>query len=157
MKCFTKLRIAAIAVVAVALIGVSGTTALAQSTTEGAIGGLVYDPSAAIAPGATVVARNTGTNSTAEGVSDGNGRFLVIGLAPGVYTVEVTLGAIASYRRENVIVEVGRVTNLDVTLRLGGQTETIQVTVSTPIINLEKSDFSNNINQTQIAYLPTNT
>jgi hypothetical protein len=157
MKCFTKLRIAAIAVVAVALIGVSGTTAIAQSTTEGAIGGLVYDPSAAIAPGATVVARNTGTNTTAEGVSDGNGRFLVIGLAPGVYTVEVTLGAIASYRRDNVIVEVGRVTNIDVTLRLGGQVETVQVTVSTPIINLEQSDFSNNINQTQIAYLPTNT
>ncbi len=157
MRFSTKLPRAAAVVVALTLFAASSGTVLAQSTTEGAIGGLVYDPSEAIAPGATVVARSAATNSTTEAVSDGNGRFLVIGLRPGVYTVEVSLGGLATYRRENVIVEVGRVTNLDVALRLAGQVETVQVTASTPIINFEQSDFSNNINQTQIAYLPTNT
>jgi outer membrane receptor protein involved in Fe transport len=157
MRFLTKLPLARATVVALSLIGAFSTSALGQSTTAGAIGGLVYDPTEAIAPGATVVARNVGTNTTAEAVSDANGRFLVTNLQPGVYAVEVSLGGLATYRRDNVIVEVGRVTNLDVALRLAGQVETVQVTASAPIINFEQSDFSNNINQTQIAYLPTNT
>ena len=38
-----------------------------------------------------------------------------------------------------------------------GQTETIVVVAESPVINLEQSDFSTNINQTTIANLPTNT
>jgi hypothetical protein len=139
------------------LMGMASLPALAQSTVDGAIGGLVSDQSGAVAPGATVVTRNVATNSTAEAVSDGNGRFIVTGLQPGVYAVEISLTGLATQRRDNVTVEVGRVTNLDVTLQVAGQQEVIQVTASTPIINTEQSDFSTNINQTQIAYLPTNT
>ncbi len=129
----------------------------AQSTTDGAIGGLVADPSGGIVPGATVVARNVATNSAAEAVTDGNGRFSVIRLAPGTYNVEVSLSGFAPYKRDNVIVEVGRTTNLDVRLGVAGQTETVEVVAQTPLINLEQADFSTNINQTTIANLPTNT
>ena len=55
----------------------------AQSTTEGAIGGLVVDQSKAIVPGATISARNVATNSVSEGTSDTAGRFQIIHLAPG--------------------------------------------------------------------------
>src|SRR6185295_7842672 len=129
----------------------------AQSTTEGAIGGLVIDPSGAIVPGATATARNIATNSTGEAVTDANGRFQVIRLAPGTYAVEVSLSGFAPYRRDNIIVEVGRTTNLEVKLGVAGQTETVQVVAQSPLINLEQADFSTNINQTTIANLPTNT
>ena len=129
----------------------------AQSTTEGAIGGLVVDPSAAIVPGATVTARNVATNSTGEAVTDANGRFQVIRLAPGTYAVEVSLTGFAPYRRDNIIVEVGRTTNLDVRLGVAGTTEVVEVVAQSPLINLEQADFSTNINQTTIANLPTNT
>ena len=101
--------------------------------------------------------RNVATNAASDAASDANGRFLVINLAPGVYTVEVTLSGFAPYKRDNVIVEVGRTTTLDVGLGLAGQAETVQVTAESPIINTEQSDFSTNINQTTIANLPTNT
>ena len=130
---------------------------LAQSTTAGAIGGLVADQSKAAVPGATVTARSVATNSTADAVSDANGRFTIINLAPGVYTVEVSLSGFAPFKRDNVIVEVGRTTTLDVGLGVAGQAETVQVTAETPIINTDQSDFSTNINQTTIANLPTNT
>ncbi len=130
---------------------------LAQSTTAGAIGGVIVDQSRATVPGASVTIRNVATNSAAEGVSDGSGRFLVINLAPGVYAVDVSLTGFAPYKRDNVIVEVGRTTNLDVSLGLAGQVETVQVTAESPIINTEHSDFSTNINQTTINNLPTNT
>jgi len=140
-----------------AFVCAAGPRLLAQSTTAGAIGGLVADQSKASVPGATVTVRNVATNAASDAASDVNGRFLVINLAPGVYTVEVTLSGFSPYKRDNVIVEVGRTTTLDVGLGLAGQVETVQVTAESPIINTEQSDFSTNINQTTIANLPTNT
>jgi len=80
----------------------------AQTTTEGAIGGLVLDQSKATIPGATVTARNVATNAAGEATTDVSGRFQVIHLAPGVYNVEVTLAGFAPYKQNNVVVEVGR-------------------------------------------------
>jgi Carboxypeptidase regulatory-like domain/TonB dependent receptor len=131
--------------------------AFGQSTTDGAIGGLVADQTGASLPGVSVTARNVATNASAESITDTAGRFLVIRLQPGIYVVEVTLPGFATNRRENVIVEVGRVTNLDIALAVAGQTETVDVVGQSPIINTDQSDFSTNINQTTIANLPTNT
>ena len=142
---------------ALALILASSSPALAQSTTDGAIGGLVADQTGGSLPGVTVTARNLATNAVAEGTTDSTGRFLVIRLQPGVYTVEVALAGFATQQRANIIVEVGRVTNLDIALGVAGQTETVNVVGESPIINTEQSDFSTNINQTTIANLPTNT
>jgi hypothetical protein len=125
----------------------------AQSTTEGAVGGLVVDQSKGVLPGATVNARNVATNSTASTTTDESGHFTVIRLQPGTYSVEVTLTGFATQTR-NVVVEVGRVTNLDITLGVAGQTETVSVVAETPVINRETSDLSTNINQTSLNNLP---
>jgi hypothetical protein len=132
-------------------------SAAAQSTTEGAIGGVVSDQTRAVVPGASVVVRNVATNAAGEATTDATGHFSVIHLQPGVYSVAVMLSGFGSYKQENVVVEVGRTTNLDVLLGVAGQAETVEVTAQTPIINTEQSDFSTNINQTTIANLPTNT
>ena len=83
--------------------------------------------------------------------------FLVINLAPGVYSVEVTLSGFRPYKRDNVIVEVGRTTTLDVGLGRRRSGRDGAGHGRSPIINTEQSDFSTNINQTTIANLPTNT
>ena len=69
----------------------------AQSTTEGAIGGLVVDQSKAVLPGVTVTARNVATNSATTTTTDESGHFTVIRLQPGTYAVEVTLSGFAPY------------------------------------------------------------
>jgi carboxypeptidase family protein/TonB-dependent receptor-like protein len=148
-------------VCAIWLIVVAGLTSAspsyAQSQTEGAIGGTVTDQSNSVLPGASVTVRNIATNSVAEAVTDGVGRFLVIRLQPGVYSVTASLDGFSSFKQENVVVEVGRTTSLDVSLGIAGQAETVVVTGQSPIINTEQSDFSTNIDQTTINNLPTNT
>jgi outer membrane receptor protein involved in Fe transport len=129
----------------------------AQSTTEGAIGGSVSDQLNAVLPGVSITVRNLATNSTAEATTDTTGRFLVVRLQPGVYVVTASLDGFAPFKQENVVVEVGRVTSIDVSLGIAGQAETVIVTGQSPIINTELSDFSTNIDQTSIANLPTNT
>src|SRR5206468_5534980 len=60
--------------------------AFAQSTTDGAISGVVTDQSGAVVPGANATALNLGTGASASGKSDEGGRFLITHLAPGVYS-----------------------------------------------------------------------
>jgi len=125
-----------------------------QSTTEGAIGGTVTDQTKAVVPGATVTTKNSATNATATTVTDTNGHFTVVRLNPGSYSVEVNLSGFTPFNQGGVIVEVGRVTNLDVTISVGGQVETVSVLAQAPVINRESSDLSTNINQTSLANLP---
>ena len=156
MTCYRKWHFTRTLCTVFVLTVLSGSLVNGQSLTDGAIGGQVTDPQKAGIPGATVLVRNPATNASAEATSDGNGRFLVIRLQPGTYSVEVMLAGFAPYKRD-VIVEIGRATNLDIGLGVAGQVETVQVTAETPVVNTEQSDLSTNINQTAIANLPTNT
>ena len=130
--------------------------AAAQSTTDGAIGGLVKDPNGAVVPNATVTVRNEGTNKESTTTSDDEGRFRVVQLQPGNYTVTIGVTGFAPFSQQNVVVEVGRVTSLDIPLSISGSTEQVEVTAEAPVINTTQQDFSNNINQTSINELPIN-
>ncbi|HYL86548.1 MAG TPA: TonB-dependent receptor [Candidatus Angelobacter sp.] len=128
----------------------------AQSTTDGAIGGVVIDPSSAVVPGAIVTTHNLGTSSTATATTDGSGRYLVGHLQPGVYSLEISAKGFAPFKATNITVEVGRVTSIDATLGVQAQVEEIVATAEAPVMVTDRADFSTNINQTTIENLPIN-
>lgn len=128
----------------------------AQSTTDGAIGGTVTDPSGAVVPGAGVTATNLGTSSTATASTDGSGRYLVGHLQPGVYSVEVTAKGFGGFKATHITVEVGRVTTIDASIDVQALAETIVATAEAPVMVTDRADFSTNINQTTIDNLPIN-
>jgi hypothetical protein len=130
--------------------------AVAQSTTDGAIGGTVFDQTQALVPGAKITVVNTGTNFETSVTSDEFGKFRAMRLQPGLYTVTAEAGNFAPSRVSNVVVEVGRVTELELTLAAGAKTEVVEVTGEAPVINTLQQDFSANINQTSINELPIN-
>jgi len=128
----------------------------AQSTTDGAIGGTVTDQSGAVVPNAVVTGTNLGTGSTSTGVSDGSGRYLLIHLQPGVYSLEITGSGFGAFKATNITVEVGRATTIDATLGVKAMTETVVATAELPVITTDRADFSTNINTTTIDNLPIN-
>ena len=130
--------------------------AAAQSTTQGAVGGTVKDPQGAVVSNAAVTVRNEETNKEVSATTDDEGRFRVVQLDPGNYTVVISATGFAGFTQQKVIVEVGRVTPLDINLAVGGAQETVQVTSEAPVINTEQQDFSTNVNQTSINNLPIN-
>lgn len=132
------------------------TSAFAQSTTDGAIGGTVKDPNGAIVTGASVTVRNQETNKESTGTTDDEGRFRIVQLPPGNYTVTINQSGFATFTQQSIVVEVGRVTSLDIPLGLVGAQETVEVTAEAPVINTSQQDFSTNINQTSINELPIN-
>ncbi|MDT5294518.1 MAG: hypothetical protein QOJ76_1398, partial [Acidobacteriota bacterium] len=130
--------------------------AAAQSTTQGAIGGTVKDPQGAVVANASVTVKNEETNKEATATTDSEGRFRVVQLQPGNYTVTIAASGFSGFTQQKVVVEVGRVTPIDADLSVGGAQETVQVTGEAPAINTTQQDFSTNINQVSINNLPTN-
>jgi len=74
--------------IAVFLISVSNASAQVDRAT---ILGTVKDTSDAVVPGATVTARNVATDVPSQSISDAQGSFVIGGLIPGAYVVEVEL------------------------------------------------------------------
>ncbi len=130
--------------------------AMAQSTTTGAIGGSVSNPSNELVPGAAVTIRNTGTNKEDTAASDDQGKFRIVNLQPGSYSVTINAQGFNAFSQDGVVVEVGRVTELEVPLTIGSVGGTVEIIAGAPVINTSQQDFSSNINQTSINELPIN-
>ncbi|MDT5268473.1 MAG: hypothetical protein QOH49_659 [Acidobacteriota bacterium] len=131
-------------------------SAWAQSTTQGAIGGTVKDPQGAVVANAAVTVKNEETNKEVSATTDDEGRFRVVSLDPGNYTVVINASGFAAFTQQKLVVEVGRVTPIDMALGVAGAQETVQVTSEAPVINTQQQDFSTNVNQTSINNLPIN-
>jgi hypothetical protein len=130
--------------------------ALAQSTTQGAIGGTVFDPSGAVVSHASISIHNDGTNAEKVLTSDESGSFVAPLVEPGTYTVKVTASGFETFEADRVIVQVGQTTTLLPHLLTGTATTTVQVTSEAPVLNFVSPDFSEVINQTTIANVPIN-
>lgn len=142
---------------AVAALGLSlswVSTARAQSTTDGAVGGTVYDQSGAVVPGATVVVHNNGTNRDQTQTTDTSGNYIVVHVTPSVYTVTVTSKGFETFKAEQVIVSVGSVTNVSPHLTIGSTAQTVTIKGVAPLVNTTSAEFANTLNQSAIANLP---
>jgi hypothetical protein len=132
------------------------TTARAQSTTDGAIGGTVFDQSGAVVPGASVTAHNNGTNRDQSVTTDASGNYVVIHVTPGIYTLTVTAKGFQTFKAEQVIVSVGSVTTVLPHLTVGVTAQTVTISGAAPQINTTSADFAPTLNQTAISNLPIN-
>src|ERR1043165_9760555 len=92
------------------LLGLSA-VASAQSTTTGAVGGVVTNPNKEVVAGAAVTVKNMGTNKEDSATTDDTGRFKVANLPPGNYSVTVNSSGFSPMTQENVVVEIGRDTS----------------------------------------------
>lgn len=149
-------RAVVVSVVTLMMVLVCSPGSFGQSTTDGAIGGVLTDPSGAVVPGASVTASNLATSSNSTAMTDNNGRYVVGHLQPGLYSLEISAKGFAHYKATNITVEVGRLTPVDAILGVQAQSETIEATAEAPVITTDRADFSTNINQTTIENLPIN-
>jgi len=104
----------------------------AQSTTDGAIGGTVVDSSGAAVVNAQVSVRNNGTNVEQSATTDETGYYRVTKLQPGSYAVSVEVTGFAPFKAEQVIVQVGSVTELAVHLNVASAGATVIVNEEIP-------------------------
>jgi uncharacterized membrane protein len=103
-------------------------SAFAQTTTTGSIEGVVTDSTGAAVPGVTVTATRQGGRSTSS-TSNEEGLFRIANIEPGMYTVTIeSAKGFAKFEQTEVPVNLGRTSNLNITLRPQGAAETVTVT-----------------------------
>src|SRR5579863_4578078 len=123
MHIFLKWKGAVPALALLAMAASAPVTALAQGA--GTIRGTVTDPSAAVVPGATVVA--TGNGVTRSVKSDGQGRYTVPNVPVGTYSVRADAQGFVTYVSPDVTVSSGQASALDIGLQLATETQQVQV------------------------------
>jgi outer membrane receptor for ferrienterochelin and colicin len=136
------------------LLVVAAATASAQTQiTTGVIQGRVTDATGAVVPGAEVEARNLDTNFTRTVVTDGDGRFVFLQLAPGRYVVTVKKAGFATLVQENLILTVGQALALDLVMKVSAVAETVTVS-GTTTVDASRTQSSTTLNETTIANTP---
>src|SRR5713226_5932931 len=130
--------------------------ASAQSTTDGAIGGTVYDTSGATVANAKVTVKSNATNLEQTVTTDESGYYRVAKLQPGTYTVTIEGSGFAPFKGEQVIVQVGSITELTAHLNVASAGATVVVSSDLPQVNTTSAEFAPVVDQLQINNLPIN-
>jgi len=107
-----------------ALILVFAMPAVAQIQ-GGSISGTIKDEQGGVLPGVTVSVQ--GVDATQTFVTESNGEFRFLNLAPGPYTVTAVLPGFTTIVREGVAVSVGKSVELPMQLKIAQVAETITV------------------------------
>jgi hypothetical protein len=103
-----------------------------------AIGGVVRDESGAVLPGVTVEARSPVLiEQMRSAVTDSAGNYLITGLTSGAYSVTFTLEGFNRAVREGIQLSAGFTANVSVTLAVGSLAETITVSGSSPLVDVQ--------------------
>ena len=137
---------------ALACLVVSPSLALAQAS----ISGVVRDTSGAVLPGVTVEAASPVLiEKVRTAVTDNNGRYQMIDLRPGAYTITFTLAGFNTGKREDVTLSGSAASVVDMDLRVGSLEETITVTGEAPTVDVSTTSRSAVLSADTIDALPT--
>lgn len=124
--------------------------------TSADLSGVVLDESKAVLPGATVTATNTETNLVRSVVTEGNGRYAIPALPPGLYVVKAELTGFAPLIRPEIVLQLGASVAADFTLRIAGTRAEVTVTAALPVVDTQRTAVSTVVSQKQIESLPIN-
>lgn len=128
--------------------------ASAQET--GNISGTVTDVSGAAVAGATVTARNLGTNAIRTETTAPSGSYTFTNLQPASYEISVPPIAGFSAYKQNAEVTVGGRLTLDVHLSATANTTTVEVTDQGGAqVNTQTQELSQVVSQAQVSQLPS--
>lgn len=127
---------------------------LAQEQT-GILVGVVTDTDGAFLPGVTVEARSPAQPGVAADVTDEVGRYRLLGLTPGTYSLTFKLPGFNTLKREQILVRLGRTFNLEVTLKQATIEEEVTVVGESPVVDIKKSGTTFNYGKEMITKLPS--
>lgn len=143
-------RLAAIVVFLFAL----NTIARAQSTAT--LQGSVTDTSNAAVPNAKVVVHNQNTGVERTTQTDESGAYLVSGLLPGVYRVEITANGFQTSVIKDLKLDVATTVTENTQLQVGQVTQEVTVAGGVPLVDTSTVSVGQVINQKTVQEIPLN-
>jgi hypothetical protein len=141
----------------IVLIAAGALTPVAAQNITGQISGTVTDNSKGRLPGVTVTVINDATQATRTTVTDGDGSWVITNLPPASYTVTAELEGFKKSKRSGFVLYAdGRLT-ADVSLEVGGVTETVEVSaVVGETVNRTSGEIARTVDGNQVRELALN-
>ena len=123
---------------------------------EGSITGTVEDTTGAVVGGAQVTLVNTDQGITLETKTNGNGSYTFSPIRAGHFSLTVVAKGFSKTTQKNITLQVAQAMQLNVQLKLGAATETVEVTTAPPLMQTEEASVGQVIGTEQVNDLPLN-
>ena len=121
--------------------------------TSGTVQGDVLDEKGGSVAGASVEAKNLDTNFTQTDTTNVDGHFAFLSLAPGRYTLTISMSGFATVLQQNVNLTVGQTINIPVTMKVSSVAQQIVVT-DVPVVEVTKTESSSTVDELSVATTP---
>jgi hypothetical protein len=118
--------------------------------------GTVTDPSGAAVPNAQILIRNEATGVEWKSQTNNAGIYLVAGLPPGLYHVEVSRTGFQTYVATALKLDVGTTVVRNVKLKVGQVSQQVVVTGGAPVLQTGSISVGQVINQNTVQNIPLN-
>jgi Carboxypeptidase regulatory-like domain/TonB dependent receptor/TonB-dependent Receptor Plug Domain len=128
---------------------------LYSQVTGATLSGTTTDSSGGVIPGAQISIKNTATGITKDVVADSDGYYTAPNLPPGTYEVRVKAKGFNTVV-SMVTLAVGAQQQLNIPMRIGEISQTVQVTQAAPQIDLTSSTLTGQVESDTILELPLN-
>ena len=123
---------------------------------EGSITGTVQDASGAVVPNADVTLLNTDQGLTLQTKTNATGNYTFSPVRIGHYTVTVSARGFSKTTQKNLTVNVAQVLQVNVTVKPGGTTETVEVNTAPPVLQTQEASVGQVIGSAEVNNLPLN-
>ena len=139
-----------------AFVALLSADVLEAQVTTATLVGLVRDSSAAIVPGASVVATHEGTGVPREATTDERGEFVLSALPAGPYAVRIAMPGFKTFTTSGIQLGSGQTVRQTFALELGAVAETVTVAGEAPIIDTATSSQAATLGTLEVRELPVN-
>src|SRR6202167_3355546 len=123
---------------------------------EGAITGTISDPTGAVIPNAQVTLTNTEQGLTLTTTTNGAGVYTFSPVRIGHYTLSVSTAGFTTMNQTNLQVGVGQRLQVNVPLKPGAESQTVEVTTAPPELQTSESSVGQTVSSQTINNLPLN-
>ena len=123
---------------------------------EGSVTGIVQDTTGAVVPNAQVILLNTDQGLILEVRTNDSGVYTFSPVRIGNYSVSVTAPGFAKTTQQNLTVNVGQHLLVNIQLKLGASTETVEVSAAPPQLQTEEASVGQVMTEKTVRDLPLN-
>jgi len=122
----------------------------------GTIGGTATDASGAAVAEASVTLTNLDNGGKQSITTDSSGSYTFVNIQPGRYKLEAEKTGFKKFVREPILVQIESGLRVDISLVVGAQTETVEVTSEVPLLQPETNSLGQVVEQRSVTELPLN-
>ncbi|HEY1304235.1 MAG TPA: carboxypeptidase regulatory-like domain-containing protein [Vicinamibacterales bacterium] len=140
----------------IAVLSLIPASVLAQGASTATIAGVVRDSSGAVLPGVTVEAASPALiEKVRSTITDERGQYRLPELRPGMYAVTFALSGFSTLKRDGLELRTNFTAQVDVELKVSNLQETITVSGSTPLVDVQTATQQRTVSREVLDTVPT--